>query len=110
VYHDVAMLGGALLAVDCASRLVPWMVPEVAGSMLLESDLSKQLMLWAADCPHTRECMENSTKQYAGPASVSHPGFKEQSRVHLIHAPKKTTYIITECIEINVTIIRVFIT
>jgi hypothetical protein len=32
------------------------------------------------------------------------PGFKEQSRVHLIHAPKETTYIITECIEINVTI------
>jgi hypothetical protein len=31
------------------------------------------------------------------------PGFKGQSRVHLIHAPKKTTYIITECIEINVT-------
>jgi hypothetical protein len=24
--------------------------------------------------------------------------------VHLIHAPKKTTYIIIECIEINVTI------
>jgi hypothetical protein len=37
------------------------------------------------------------------------PGFKGQSRVHLIHAPKKTTYIITECIEINLTIIRVFI-
>jgi hypothetical protein len=35
------------------------------------------------------------------------PGFKGQIRVHLIHAPKKTTYIITECIEINVTIIRV---
>jgi hypothetical protein len=33
---------------------------------------------------------------------MSHPGFKGQSRVHLIHAPKKTTYIITECIEINV--------
>jgi hypothetical protein len=32
------------------------------------------------------------------------PGFKEQSRMHLIHVPKKTTYIITECIEINVTI------
>jgi hypothetical protein len=31
-------------------------------------------------------------------------GFKEQSRVHLIHVPMKTTYIITECIEINVTI------
>jgi hypothetical protein len=30
------------------------------------------------------------------------PGFKDQSRVHLIHAPKKTTYIITECIEMNV--------
>jgi hypothetical protein len=38
------------------------------------------------------------------------PGFKGQSRVHLIHAPKKTTYIITECIEINVIIIRVLIT
>jgi hypothetical protein len=38
------------------------------------------------------------------PGIVSHPGFKEQRRVHLIHAPKKTTYIITECIEINVTI------
>jgi hypothetical protein len=32
------------------------------------------------------------------------PGFKEQSQVHLIHAPKKITYIITESIEINVTI------
>jgi hypothetical protein len=41
---------------------------------------------------------------------LSHPGFKGQSRVHLIHAPKKTKYIITECIEISVTIIRVFIT
>jgi hypothetical protein len=37
-------------------------------------------------------------------------GFKEQNRMHLIHAPKKTTYILTECIEINVIIIRVFIT
>jgi hypothetical protein len=34
--------------------------------------------------------------------NMSHPSFKEQSRVHLIHAPKKTTYIITERIEINV--------
>jgi hypothetical protein len=32
------------------------------------------------------------------------PGFKGQSRVHLIYAPKKTTHIITECIEMNVTI------
>jgi hypothetical protein len=33
---------------------------------------------------------------------MSHPGFKEQSQVHLIHASKKTTYIITECVELNV--------
>jgi hypothetical protein len=38
--------------------------------MQLKSDLPKQLMLWAAGCPHTRECMENSTKQCAGPTSV----------------------------------------
>jgi hypothetical protein len=69
VYLAVVVLGGALLAADCGSRLVPWVV-EVAGSMLLESDLPKQPMLWAADCPHTRECMENITKQYAGPASA----------------------------------------
>jgi hypothetical protein len=39
------------------------------------------------------------------------PGFKEQSRVHLIYVPEKTTHIITECIEINViNIINVLIT
>jgi hypothetical protein len=39
------------------------------------------------------------------------PGFKEQSRVHLIYAPEKTTHIITQCIEINViNIINVLIT
>jgi hypothetical protein len=32
------------------------------------------------------------------------PGFKGQSRVHLIYASEKTTHIITQCIEINVTI------
>jgi hypothetical protein len=42
--------------------------------------------------------------QEPAPEPVVTPGFKEQSRVHLIHAPKKTIYIITECIEINVTI------
>jgi hypothetical protein len=47
-------------------------------------------------------------KNYDGESVTSR--FKGQSRVHLIHAPKKTTYIITECIEINVTIIRVLIT
>jgi hypothetical protein len=42
---------------------------------------------------------------------LSHPGFKEQSRVHLIYAPEKTTHIITECIEINViNILNVLIT
>jgi hypothetical protein len=39
------------------------------------------------------------------------PGFKEQSRVHLIYTPGKTTHIITECIEINViNIINVLVT
>ena len=37
------------------------------------------------------------------------PDFKGESRVHLIHAPKKTTYIIIECIEINVTIISEYL-
>ena len=37
-----------------------------------------------------------------GGSIIVTPGFKGQSRLHLIHAPKKTTYIITECIEINV--------
>jgi hypothetical protein len=38
-------------------------------------------------------------------------GFKEQSQVHLIYAPEKTTHIIIECIEINVIdIINVLIT
>jgi hypothetical protein len=32
------------------------------------------------------------------------PRFMGQSQVHLIYAPNKTTHIITECIEINVTI------
>jgi hypothetical protein len=39
------------------------------------------------------------------------PGFNEQSQVHLIYTPEKTTHIITECIEINViNIIKVLIT
>jgi hypothetical protein len=42
----------------------------VAGPMKLESGLPKQLMLWDVGCPHTRECMGNSTKQYAGPTSA----------------------------------------
>ena len=42
----------------------------VAGPMQLESGSPKQLMLWAIGCPHTRECMWNSTKRYVGPASA----------------------------------------
>jgi hypothetical protein len=76
----------------------------VVGPMQVGSGLLKLLILWVTDCPHTQEYTGNSTKQYVT------PGFKGQSQVHLIHAPKKTTYIITECIEINVTIIRVFTT
>jgi hypothetical protein len=70
VYHVVVALDGALLAADCEARLEPWVVVVVAKPMQLESDLPKQLMLWAAGCPHTQECMENSTKQCAGPASA----------------------------------------
>jgi hypothetical protein len=44
-------------------------------------------------------------------SSTVTPGFKEQSRVHLIYVPEKTTHIITKCIEINViNIINVLIT
>jgi hypothetical protein len=43
-----------------------------------------------------------SQSTVAGLRPIVTPGFKEQSRVHLIHAPKKKTYIITKCIEINV--------
>jgi hypothetical protein len=43
--HVVAALGSALLATDCESRLVPWVVVVAMGHMLLESDLPKQPML-----------------------------------------------------------------
>jgi hypothetical protein len=70
-----------------------------AGPRKLENGLPKRQSPHAVDCPHTLGRRENSMKQY-----VVTPGFKEQSRVHFIHAPKKTTYIITKCIEINVII------
>jgi hypothetical protein len=50
----------------------------VAGPMQLESDLPKQLMLWTTGCPHTQECMENSTKQYVGPASADSTSLRLQ--------------------------------
>ena len=68
MYH-IVVPGGALLAAG-ETRLEPWVVVAIEGSMQLVSGLPKQLMLWTASCPHTRECMENSTKQYAGPASA----------------------------------------
>jgi hypothetical protein len=52
----------------------------------------------SADAEHP--CLLRQRQRYV-PVT---PGFKGQSRVHLIHMPKKATYIITECIEINVTI------
>jgi hypothetical protein len=70
VCHAVVALGSAFLAADCGSKSVPQVVVVAAEPMQLESDLPKQLMLWAAGYPHTRECMENSTKQCAGPASA----------------------------------------
>jgi hypothetical protein len=70
VCHAVAALGGALLAANCESRLVPWVVVAAMEPMLLENDLLKQPMLWAIDLSHTQEYMENSMKQYAGPASA----------------------------------------
>jgi hypothetical protein len=70
VHHGVVALGGALLAAYCEARLKPWVVVVVAGHMQLMSGLPKQLMLWTAGCPHTREYMENSTKQYARLASA----------------------------------------
>jgi hypothetical protein len=42
------------------------------GPVQLVSDLPKQLILWVVGCPHTRGCMGNNTKQYAGPASADY--------------------------------------
>jgi hypothetical protein len=33
---------------------------------------------WATGCPHTPECKENSTKQYAGPASADSASLRLQ--------------------------------
>jgi hypothetical protein len=70
VHHVVVVSGSALLAVDCETRLELWVVVVEAGPMQLVSGLPKQLMLWVVGCPHTRGCMGNSTKRYAGHALV----------------------------------------
>jgi hypothetical protein len=46
----------------------------------------------------------SSYSQHSSDTTSAIPEFKGQSRVHLIHALKRTTYMITEFIEINVTI------
>jgi hypothetical protein len=51
-----------------------------------------------------RETVSSGDANTTNRGGCNTPGFKGQSRVHLIHAPKKTTYIITKCIEINITI------
>ena len=61
----VVELGGALLVVDCETKLEPLVVAVVAGPMQLGSGLLKLLIPWVVDCPHTQECTRNSTKQYA---------------------------------------------
>jgi hypothetical protein len=54
------------------------------------------------------EYSEEASSEYDRSPAPAYPvvtlGFKGQSRVHLIYAPKKTTHIIIKCIEINVTI------
>jgi hypothetical protein len=70
VCRVVVVHRGALLAVDCETNLEPRVVVVVVGLMQLVSVLPKQLMLWVVGCPHTRGCIVNSTKQYAGPASA----------------------------------------
>jgi hypothetical protein len=71
-------------------------------------------ILEKADCEHVKatarpksifsvEDIKNPSAEASTLGGVT-PGFKGQSRVHLIHATKKTTHIITECIEINVII------
>jgi hypothetical protein len=50
----------------------------VAGPMQLGSGLPKQLILWVVGCPHTQDCMRNSTKQYAGPALSDFVVFRPQ--------------------------------
>jgi hypothetical protein len=49
-----------------------------AEPVQLENDLLKQLMSWAAGCAHTLEYTENSTKRYAGPASVDSAALRLQ--------------------------------
>jgi hypothetical protein len=57
---------------------VPYVVVVVVEPMQIENDLPKQLMLWAAGCPHTPEYTENSTKQYEGPASADSAALRLQ--------------------------------
>jgi hypothetical protein len=66
-------------------------------------DLNFKLLKHFHYKPVQRQAKSSSKKGLKHNYPVT-PGFKGQSQVHLIYAPKKTTHIITECIEINVTI------
>jgi predicted nuclease with TOPRIM domain len=75
----------------------------------VEAEIEKNVKLSETITNLCGRCFGISTQCIA--RLMSHPGFKGQSWVHLIHVPKKTTYIITECIETNVmNIINVLIT
>jgi hypothetical protein len=69
---------------------------------------NKDVFAWSASdlCGVNRDVIKHSLNVDPNVRLRKHvtPGFKGQSWVHLIYAPKKTTHIITKCIEINVTI------
>jgi hypothetical protein len=72
-------------------------IKTAASTRTIVANYSCNLVICVMGAKHDWALQESSR-------GIVTPGFKGQSRVHLIHAPKKTTYIITECIEINVTI------
>jgi hypothetical protein len=102
----------ALIEYDLAFEPLKSMKGQVVADFIVEhriNDTHKLDISYLTVTPSTLYFDGSVCNEGKGMVIVT-PGFKGQSRVHLIHAPKKTTYIITDCIEINVTIIRVFIT
>jgi hypothetical protein len=85
--------------------------PTIKDVMAALQSLTMKMSTMEAEMATLKEKSSSSAAEDGGvrregprDLDLSHPGFKGQSRVHLIHAPKNTTYIITECIEINVII------
>jgi hypothetical protein len=95
-------LGGVLQPCGGRRTAAPWPGCSFPSSTRRRSCRARashiQVLLAPSAAPGGRSTRRTPRGRY----SCVTPGFKEQSRVHLIHAPKKTTYIITECIEINV--------